>query len=128
MYHFISLISILALGLSGCSLFVNENDEPAPAASPNQVTLTLIDGPASVEDCPNGGVVLAHGVDENGDGELDEDEVDETYVLCHGENGKDGRRRMAKMVKMAMTEKRALPEKTAPTVPLFAIRMRELPE
>lgn len=40
--------------------------------------------------CPNGGVEIPIGIDENGNGQLDEDEIDETKVVCHGKNGSDG--------------------------------------
>ena len=71
-------------------------------------------------------MVLAHGVDENGDGELDEDEVDETYVLCHGENGKDGKD--GTDGEDGDDGETGAARKTAPTVPLFAMRMLVLPE
>ena len=47
-------------------------------------------GQALVEDCPNGGVVIGYGIDENTNGVLDEDEVDGTETICHGTNGADG--------------------------------------
>ena len=42
--------------------------------------------------CPTGGVVLSYGIDENGDGILDEVEVDPalTRTICNGERGPQG--------------------------------------
>ncbi len=42
------------------------------------------------EECPNGGVKIVTGFDKNGNGVLDEDEIYDTYFVCHGEDGKDG--------------------------------------
>ena len=52
-------------------------------------SLTQMAGLASVEECPNGGVVLEHGIDVDESGELDAGEVTKTYVVCHGANGSD---------------------------------------
>ena len=47
-------------------------------------------GQALVENCPNGGVVIGYGIDENTNGVLDTNEVDGTETICHGTNGADG--------------------------------------
>ncbi len=49
-------------------------------------------GDASSEQCPNGGVVLELGVDTNGNGVLDSEEVTGNEVVCNGENGQAGPR------------------------------------
>lgn len=41
---------------------------------------------AVVADCVNGGVELEYGVDEDQNGQLDPNEVDHTYFVCHGKN------------------------------------------
>jgi MYXO-CTERM domain-containing protein len=38
-------------------------------------------------DCPKGGVLIKTGVDQNGDGRLDADEVTSTTAVCNGEKG-----------------------------------------
>jgi hypothetical protein len=43
------------------------------------------------EECPNGGVKIVTGFDKNGNGVLDEDEIYDTYFVCHGEDGEDGK-------------------------------------
>ena len=55
-----------------------------------QSSVARVIGDASVTECPNGGVVLGYGVDENGDGELETDEIDGTTIICNGTNGTDG--------------------------------------
>ena len=49
-----------------------------------QSSVARVIGDASVTECPNGGVVLGYGVDENGDGELETDEIDGTTIICNG--------------------------------------------
>ena len=39
------------------------------------------------EICPAGGKRVAHGIDLDGDGELDEEEVDGTNYVCNGMDG-----------------------------------------
>ncbi len=48
-------------------------------------------GEATADQCPNGGVVLNLGVDTNGNGVLDDDEVTGNEVVCNGRDGRDGR-------------------------------------
>ncbi|HOW52704.1 MAG TPA: collagen-like protein [bacterium] len=45
---------------------------------------------ATIDECPNGGVVLDFGFDKNGNGALDADEILKSEVVCHGVNGIDG--------------------------------------
>jgi len=42
------------------------------------------------ENCENGGTKVETGLDESGDGVLDEDEVQDTKYICNGESGTDG--------------------------------------
>ena len=52
--------------------------------------MTKVLGQSSVGDCPNGGVVLGHGIDRNRNGELDDAEINGTTVICHGSDGAPG--------------------------------------
>lgn len=61
-----------------------------PSGSTGQVTLTQVAGEAPAKSCPNRGVTLNHGVDENGSGVLEESEIDRSYQICHGRDGRDG--------------------------------------
>ena len=40
--------------------------------------------------CANGGIQVDTGIDENGNGLLDSDEIDNTQYVCNGEDGNDG--------------------------------------
>lgn len=51
-------------------------------------------GEATADQCPNGGVVLNLGVDTNGNGTLDDDEVTDNEVICNGRDGRDGQNSM----------------------------------
>jgi hypothetical protein len=42
------------------------------------------------DDCPDGGVSISTGTDDNGNGVLDPEEVDSTEIVCNGENGENG--------------------------------------
>ncbi|HFC12597.1 MAG TPA: hypothetical protein ENJ56_07105 [Anaerolineae bacterium] len=41
-------------------------------------------------ECPAGGVTIDSGIDSNGNGQLDAQEVDQQQILCNGEDGSDG--------------------------------------
>lgn len=67
------------------------DDTGAAADTGNGSTLTAqATIPAGDSRCPNGGITIDSGIDENGNGELDEDEVDNTQVVCNGQDGADG--------------------------------------
>ena len=65
-------------------------DAQGPGDSGQLRAITKVQGQASEAECANGGVVLDYGIDENGNGILDEDEVDGSGTVCHGEDGTDG--------------------------------------
>ena len=44
-------------------------------------------GTALKDECPNGGVELEYGIDINGSGSLEDEEVNGSYSICHGEPG-----------------------------------------
>ncbi len=47
-------------------------------------------GIAPGDECPNGGIAIDTGIDENGNGKLDPSEVDNTQIVCNGTDGADG--------------------------------------
>ena len=79
-----SILSVAACDSSGDSA-----SQAKPFSGLNG-TLTQIASAATLDECPNGGVTLEHGIDTDGDGQLAEKEVTKTYVLCHGKDGADG--------------------------------------
>ena len=70
---------LVATTLVGCT----QNNGPEAKFS----TLTQVVGAAAEEDCPTGGIELEHGIDTNGNGTLEANEVQERYTLCHGASG-----------------------------------------
>ncbi|NOY39161.1 MAG: Ig-like domain-containing protein, partial [Nitrospirae bacterium] len=42
------------------------------------------------DECPNGGIAIDTGIDENGNGILDPSEVNNTQIVCNGTDGADG--------------------------------------
>ena len=63
---------LLVLALAGC--------HPGGDSSGNPSSMASIIGQAPVEDCPNGGVVVGYGIDDNVNGNLDA-EVDDADDL-----------------------------------------------
>ena len=53
------------------------------------MTTTLSAG-SSNSNCPDGGVQIDVGVDDNDNGVLDSDEIDQTTYICNGADGSDG--------------------------------------
>ena len=79
--HFL-IFAVMMFTASGC--FNDDESEDAPS------TVASIIGEALEADCPSGGVVLGYGIDSNGNGSLDEDEVNGTEIICHGAPGEPG--------------------------------------
>lgn len=67
-----------------------EADASPLPGTPGGVFMANLRGEASITDCPNGGIEIAFGVDENLSGALDAEEVDGTEVICNGADGKNG--------------------------------------
>ena len=69
--------------LAGC---VGENTDI-------EVDTSLVDlQPASANDCPDGGILIHIGIDDNENGNLDTAERTETHSVCNGADGEDGER------------------------------------
>src|SRR5687767_6508117 len=75
---FVSLF-VLAGAPLGCS------DDPTSTPSRGEGRAVSRVDPASAAECPRGGSVVSSGVDDDGDGVLDDGEVDGRQVVCQGE-------------------------------------------
>ncbi|MFC1609458.1 hypothetical protein ACFL6C_00740 [Myxococcota bacterium] len=74
--------SALCLMVSvGCSSDTADKEDKQPQP------LVAVIGEATSVDCPDGGVVWGFGLDHNGNGTLEGDEIDDRYSLCHGAAG-----------------------------------------
>lgn len=85
----LSLLLLSACGSGG------SDDSPAPGPEPRPAaglalakTLAIAEGSASP--CPYGGQLLQTGVDRNGNGVLDADEISNVQHICHGQPGTPG--------------------------------------
>ena len=91
---FLFVIMMLAASLTGCieseDLSIDEEDSSKLEEEPKYSTVARSTEYDAVEDCNNGGVLIEYGIDENGNGELDDDEVDGNVVVCHGNDGEPG--------------------------------------
>ena len=94
--HLICIVFIWAMTL-GCSHQRADAPQDLAAGSSNthdvqtqSVSLAQVAGVASLDDCAAGGILLDHGVDENGNGLLEPEEVDGQHVLCNGAPGVEG--------------------------------------
>lgn len=56
----------------------------------NGVSALVIRTEATKDDCPNGGETIQVGLDDDGNGELDSVEIDQTVHVCNGLDGVDG--------------------------------------
>ncbi len=76
------LFSILITFIIGCGDDADDTE---------QLNGSRIEVRADAEDqCPNGGVKIEMGIDENGNGTLDAEEIDKTEYVCNGSDGSKG--------------------------------------
>ena len=78
-----------------CCLFLTLAVSCSRSGNPQDLSimsspLSKIQRAATADECPNGGVILDYGIDSNGDGSLQANEVTDTYPVCHGEDGENG--------------------------------------
>ncbi len=76
---------LVACGGGGGSNTVVADNGDAPSTAARSTPL-----PAGDADCPNGGILVETGIDENKNGVLDDSEVDNSNKLCNGLDGADG--------------------------------------
>jgi len=81
------ILSIIA-GCGGGGGGGGSNESPNESISGSIISPRMIQN----EQCPNGGVEIELGIDANGNGRLDPDEVDHarTQTVCHGSDGVNG--------------------------------------
>ena len=81
----IAFFGAVILALVACEVSEFGNTMPIAYAS-----LSNVSGAATADQCPNGGIEIEHGIDSNGNGMLDVEEVANTYILCDGKNAANG--------------------------------------
>ena len=70
--------ALLLVALAGCPA------DPAP------VSLLRLDPAGTSASCPVGGTAVSSGIDDNGDGTLQDAEVDDEELVCDGATGPEG--------------------------------------
>ncbi len=86
----IVLASIVMFACQDSDNGSNSGSDSTSDASTGNGTLLVQSVLEPGDECPHGGVRIESGIDENGNGVLDEDEVDVMDVICSGEDGTDG--------------------------------------
>ena len=81
----VSAVLMLATVSIGCTEFSEDSKATTHGAS-----IARVLGPALQDECSAGGVEFEYGIDTNGNGTLNDTEVQGAYTVCHGEAGKDG--------------------------------------
>ncbi|MFO7736307.1 MAG: DUF1554 domain-containing protein [bacterium] len=83
-------LAILSAIVIIVSVFAFSCGEDGKSGADGRTVLTQLSDESPGENCENGGTKVETGFDENGDGELVEDEILETTYICDGEDGVDG--------------------------------------
>jgi len=82
------ITSAMTATLAACG--GSNNNGNGSEASVNKSSVTSSVAFAANDACPNGGITVNSGIDENGNGVLDENEIDNTQDVCNGVDGQDG--------------------------------------
>ncbi len=85
--HLVLAVSLLTLAACGGG---GGGNDPQANAGDHSVAVRSKPLSAGDTDCPNGGILVESGIDENGNGQLDDNEVDKTEKVCNGQDGADG--------------------------------------
>jgi len=91
---YLFVLVLLSASFTGCiesdELPMEEEDSSNIEDGPKYSSISRSTEYDSLADCPNGGVIIEYGIDENGNGTLEETEVDGQHIVCHGQDGLDG--------------------------------------
>jgi len=82
------IIFLFTLTMTACGS--NDSKSTSPEVQPKSSVTMKVSQKGSTVECPNGGISIDTGIDDNGNGILDPDEVDETQFVCNGTDGKAG--------------------------------------
>ena len=87
--RFHPLLAVSLFALAACSYGGGSSQLPDNVGI-DSVAVRSKPLPAGDADCPNGGILVETGIDENGNGLLDDNEVDKTEKVCNGGDGVGG--------------------------------------
>ena len=74
--------------LVGCGSDSEGTTSPSATSPSSTIARSIPILPGSI--CPNGGITIESGIDDNQDGVLNSTEVDDLEAICHGINGTNG--------------------------------------
>ena len=81
--------SSMLIFLAACGELPTEELKGEDGSDGVSTLLNTVEEPAG-DNCEQGGTAISYGTDDNGDGVLNEDEVDETSYICDGPSGEVG--------------------------------------
>ena len=80
------IMMVVLSGLVACGVQDSSDDEYPDTGGQNSLSVKkLVLEPGDI--CSNGGVQVEIGIDSNGNGVIDSDEIDRTEYVCNGEDG-----------------------------------------
>ncbi len=82
------ILFLFSLTITACGS--KDSKSNSPEVQPKPSVTMKVSQKGSTEECPNGGISIDTGIDDNGNGILDPDEVDDTQFVCNGTDGKPG--------------------------------------
>jgi len=83
-------IFALAFTLTACGGAKTDTGSSSGNTNTGDPSVAVSASPYTGNVCPNGGITVETGIDENSNGILDTGEVDETQIVCNGTNGTNG--------------------------------------
>ncbi len=86
-YMFVAICLVFFLLFAGCQETEEEEDTSVANRSSSAAKTSEI---APGSECEYGGIRVDTGIDENGNGTLDDSEIDNTKYVCNGADGRDG--------------------------------------
>ena len=79
---------IIIFVVSACGGGGSSPDPVSDTGNPSTVASARLVAPGA--ECPDGGIQVDSGIDENANGVLDDSEIDTSEIICNGENGTNG--------------------------------------
>lgn len=68
----------------------DDNDKKSADTAKNPSSISKVAALTANTSCTNGGHLVHSGIDDNGNGVLDDNEIDDTVEVCDGQDGSDG--------------------------------------
>ena len=92
MKHILASVVVSSMLLTACGGGGSSDEtDSTPSTSDRGLSTVSMTTPFAIsDDCPNGGIEVSTGIDDNGNGLLDSNEIDNTQSVCHGSNGNSG--------------------------------------